>query len=145
MSAHYLLYTALKEIDPCYVGSGQLVTRGVRGGDVIWSVQLRKKRLYVVGRLPVYNVGDYGFAREMLGGEPAYKSPWFALCDPRHVPAQKIADITALVPDLRFTGENDRLTLRPDGTFEPMQLRAMRELTAEAAQQLNEAWNKTSG
>ncbi|MBV6496993.1 MAG: tetratricopeptide repeat protein [Acidobacteria bacterium ACB1] len=113
---------------------------GVERGDTIWIVTLTQDRDFILaGRLIVGEIVEYDEAIQRLPDAKLWQAEYYGFPEPGTEEFMRPVPLTDIVHDLRFEGENDRLTVR-DGQINPQQLRNRRTLTPETAKLLEEIW-----
>ena len=114
--------------------------RGIREGDRVFIITIKKEKLFVGGRLVVQKLTTQEGAEKALGHE---------LWEARdHILAREPLDVlrNVVVPDeitsrLRFV-PNNALTYVSPGVLDPQTLRGVRRLTHESATLLNDVLSK---
>lgn len=129
----------LSERRAYYAASSQL--QKIKPGDVLWLVNVYLNELILVGRLQVETiVSDSEIAQELIADNDDWvEADWYAIANRYHAEPMREVNITHLAQNLRFNSPTYRLDLS-DGRINPQQFRALRELTGESAEQIEQIW-----
>jgi hypothetical protein len=123
-----------------HAGSNQL--GWVSPGDVLWIVTTAEAdELGLAGRLKVGAVVSLNEAKFRLNRYDLWPSHYHALAVPNTAEPMRGISLYEAAGRLRFADEGpDRLTVTLGGAVNPIELRTMRELSAESALLLHQIW-----
>lgn len=148
--AHYLLYWKIAPEEradiaqhrtTAYAASNAL--HKVKPGDVLWIVNVQHFRLYLLGRLKVeFVVDDTSIAQELVDPQTDdwHEAEWYAISNRYNVEPMREMDITGLAEQLRFESAVSPTLNVIDGRVDANQLTALRQITAETAEMLDDVW-----
>lgn len=147
---HYLLYWqersvldhAANEVPLDVVASNGLF--GVNEGDTLWIITLTQEReLFLAGRLVVGEIVEHEEAMRRMPDAGLWQAEYYAFPEPGTEEFIRPLPLTEIAEELRFEGENDRLTVR-EGQINPQQLRKRRKLTPESAELVTRIWEESA-
>lgn len=147
---HYLLYWqersvlehASNELPLDVVASNGLF--GVEEGDTLWIVTLTQDReFWLAGRLVVGEIVEYEEAMRRMPDAGLWQAEYYAFPELGTEELLRPVSLLEIAEELRFDGENDRLTIR-DGQINPQQLRKRRKLTPESAELVASIWEESA-
>lgn len=147
---HYMLYWqersvqehAANEVPLDVVASNGLF--GVEQGDTLWIVTLTQEReLFLAGRLIVGEIVEYEEAMRRMPDAGLWQAEYYAFPEPETEEFLNPVSLMEIAEQLRFDGENDRLTIR-DGKINPQQVRNRRKLTRESAELVTDFWEESA-
>lgn len=148
--AHFVLY---RKVDPeqratigqhrstAYAASNYL--KRVKPGDVLWIVTVQQHELYLLGRLKVeFVVDDTAIAQELVDPQPDewQEADWYAISNKYTIEPMREIQITHVADQLRFHSRASEMLDVEDGRVDASQLMALRQLTIESAQLLDDIW-----
>jgi tetratricopeptide (TPR) repeat protein/protein-tyrosine phosphatase len=147
---HYLLYWQERSVQDHagndlpldVVASNGLF--GVKQGDTLWIVTLTEEREFMLaGRLVVGDIVEYEEAFRRMPDAGLWQAEYYAFPEPGTEEFLRPVSLMGIAEQLRFDGENDRLTIR-DGKINPQQLRKRRKLTPESAEAITRIWEESA-
>jgi len=147
---HYLLYWqersvldhAANDVPLDVVASNGLFV--VNEGDTLWVVTLTQEReLFLAGRLVVGEIIEYEEAMRRMPDAGLWRAEYYAFPELDTEEFIRPLPLTEIAEELRFDGENDRLTIR-DGQINPQQLLKLRKLTPESAELVTLIWEESA-
>jgi len=115
----------------------------VKPGDVLWLVNVYHQQLFLLGRLRVeLLIDDEAIAISLLDEPPTDPHEWFAIANKYEVEQWRLLNITQIASTLRFDSQvSPSLDMMDDLILAPQQLRAVRRLTKESAELLEDIWH----
>lgn len=147
---HYFLYWqersvldhAANELPLDVVASNGLF--GVDEGDTLWIITLTPEReLFLAGRLVVGEIVEYEEAMRRMPDAGLWQAEYYAFPEPGTEELLRPVPILEIAGELRFDGENDRLTV-VDGQINPQQLRKRRKLTPGSVELVTRVWEESA-
>ncbi len=147
---HYLLYWqersvldhAANDTPLDVVASNGLF--GAKAGDTLWIVTLTQEREFLLaGRLVVGEIVEYEEAIRRMPDAGLWQAEYYAFPEPETEEFMRLVPLTEIAEELRFDGENDRLTV-VDGQINPQQLRKRRKLAPESAELVASIWEESA-
>ncbi|MCA9794905.1 MAG: HNH endonuclease, partial [Candidatus Eremiobacteraeota bacterium] len=125
--------------DVDHIGSNQPLSKLCRG-DVVWILTSLRRKLRLVNRFEVWDVGDTAMAELELNRSDLWDAEWHAISKVGR--PIRVIPLGRLTEELRFESEKDRLSVNDDGTVDIQQVRAMRRLSGESAKALADLWER---
>jgi len=122
-----------------YLTGAQL--RRVKPGDVLWVINVHQGRLFLIGRLLTeFVVDDSEVALALVEPEDEIwpDAEWYVISNRYSAESLREIDVTPLAGGLTFDSGSYQLDL--SGGVDVGQLRALRRLTPETAQLLEQVW-----
>lgn len=147
---HYLLYWKVppelrpevgQHFNTAYAASNYL--KRVNPGDVMWIVTVHQHHLYLLGRLKVeFIVDDTSIAQDLVDPQPEewQDADWYAISNKYAIEPMREIDITHLADKLRFNSRVSEMLEVIEGRVDANQLTALRQLSAQSAQLLDDVW-----
>jgi hypothetical protein len=121
-----------------HTGGSRFSSRGIKPGDFVYVVAVRRGQLYLVGKMEVGKIVSKDEARRILGAEP-YDAPEHLIA--RNSTPVRLTEVpVAVAKELRFisSSRTEGLAFREEEVLDPQAVRVIRELDAESAKRLDE-------
>jgi predicted HNH restriction endonuclease len=148
MATHYLIrwkntdeeWPILEKLELDHAAGGQLDR--LERGDVIWPVDIRDGKLYLIGKMVIGEFVTAEQAASRLDYEP-YPGEYHVMAEEGTIEKYRRINIMPIAYDLRFDSPTgaDRLTPNKDGEINVYQFRQMRRLAPASVHQIEAIWH----